>query len=425
MTLRLCTLSSFILVMVAPLHAGWQPTAPGQAHSCASETAPFPLAPAEVIQKRFDLYKQAGFDMLRVEGLGGHMVQPDGSLRDPAGLPSLLIARDSGFRLKLNLSTYGQAGWYFTAHPEAGMINEDGGRAERLAYWAPGLRPRVELATAKVLQYMHDHGLFKNVDLIAPDMGPASEPIYPAAWTQQGLASKPGEAFWFYGPQAQAAFVQAMQAKYGTIAAANAAWGAPAFASWDAVTIPPPGTRPGPLWNDLLTWYRDTKRQFIVWNLENFKRQLARYPEAAKIKLLLYVPGTHYTDEEWRQAVATGNGNAHIRLMCDSAFLIDTAVKEGAELQYTGFENEPEDRYLSAYLRDHGYTVPLWAENGEGASPQTGKLTRIFQELPWAGIDYTHTNHAFAEDTVTPSPFFSQMTAMLAQVKAAVASRGR
>jgi hypothetical protein len=118
----------------------------------------------------------------------------------------------------------------------------------------------------------------------------ADEPIYPAAWE----TNQP-ESFWFYDSYAQADFPvisfplsiliplwsmielhchfwplhlltssQAkMQAQYGAIAQANAAWGTN-YASWASVTIPNPGTKTGTMWNDVLTWYRNSKRNFIT-----------------------------------------------------------------------------------------------------------------------------------------------------------------
>src|SRR6202034_1755215 len=102
----------------------------------------------------------------------------------------------------------------------------------------------------------------------------------------------------------------------------------------------------GRFWEDVLTWYRDAKRNFITWQIGNFKKHLAQYPESAHVKILLYVPGTHYSDEDWQNAVQTGNGKPNIRIMCDSRFLLDTAIREGCQLQYTGCENEEEVKYL-------------------------------------------------------------------------------
>jgi hypothetical protein len=398
------------------LQADYMPVAAGKAHCCASDSAAMRFSPASLIKSRFALYRQAGFDMLRVEGLDDTILAADGSIKDPPDLTYLMLARNSGFRIKLNIHSLFEPESYLNLHPDARLINEDGGQAKSvMSFWYPQLRPQVEEGTKAVLNYMAIHGLFQNVDQIAPDFGPASEPIYPAAWTQTGKAQKAGESFWFYGSGARTDFAEKMKARYGTIDAANASWGT-TFPDFEAVVIPQPGTHPGPFWKDILTWYRDTKRDFIIFQIENFKKELAKYPEARGIKLLLYVPGTHCSADDWENAIATGSGRANIRIMCDSEFLLDTARKEGCDLQYTGCENGVEVKYLVDYLKTNQMTTPMWGENADNGAPNIGHIADVVINNHLAGLDYTHTSTFFQKDLATPTPLLPQVTEALTRI---------
>jgi hypothetical protein len=408
-----------LLLSTIATRADWAPAEPGKAHCCASESDSFRAGEPELILKRFQIYKDAGFDMLRVEGIGSDLFKEDGTAAEPRGAQYIKLANESGFRVKMNVNVLGQASWYFTSHPGSQLINEDGGIAVgEMSFWDPDTRKRAEECTDVAFKYMADHKLFQSMDLIAPDFGPASEPIYPAAWTQSGNAKKEGEAFWFYANNAQADFVRRMQDKYQTTDAANAAWHT-ALKDWREVRIPQPGTRPGRFWEDVLTWYRDAKRNFVIWQIGNFKKHLAQYPEAAHVKILLYVPGTHYSDEDWQNAVQTGNGKPIIRIMCDSRFLLDTAIREHCQLQYTGCENEEEVKFLLGYLKEKGKLVPMWGENAEGAANQAEHIADVVVYNGLAGLDYTHTSAAFEPNMITPNVLFPRVVHALARIKAA------
>ncbi len=373
-------------------------------------------ADADAIQRRFQVYRETGFDMLRIEGLDTSIQDENGKMIGLHDLPYLRLARESGFRLKANVDAFIQPPWYFRAHPQSLFINEDGVAASGVpSFWDPGTRGRAEELTRVIFAYMAEHHLFDQVDYIAPDFGPASEPIYPAAWTQEGAAKKAGESFWFYAPGAQADFVRTMTARYETLAAANTAWRT-AFRDWREVSIPKPGQMPGPFWNDVLLWYRDSKRSFIEWQIHNFRAQLARYPQARTIKLLIYVPGTHYTAAEWDQAVMTGSGSSSIRLMCDPEFLLETAAREGCVLQYTGCENVAEVRYLFAYMKSRKIFVPMIGENAGQFSVEPERIAEAVADTELAGLDYTHTDVAFEADTYTPSQWLPRIKKALRKV---------
>ena len=209
-----------------------------------------------------------------------------------------------------------------------------------------------------------------------------------------------------------------MADRYGTVEAANAKWGT-IFPEWSEVVIPKPGARLGALWEDVLTWYRDSKRDFIVWQIHNFQTQLARYPQARRIKLRLYVPGTHYSTEDWRQAVVAGGGSERIRLMCDSDFLLNTAAREGCALQYTGCENAGEVAYLFDALRKKGLSVPMIGENAQEAATEPERIASVVVGTGLARIDYTHTDVAFGPDLITSNALLPRLKQALEQIRAA------
>ena len=104
-------------------------------------------------------------------------------------------------------------------------------------------------------------------DSVFVDLGPAGEPIYPAAWTMKKRSCTELTP-WYYGEQAGMDFRQAMTEKYKNLEQANRSWGS-TFASWTEVKPLNPGERSGAMWEDVLLWYRDSKRAFIRWQIDN------------------------------------------------------------------------------------------------------------------------------------------------------------
>jgi hypothetical protein len=202
---------------------------------------------------------------------------------------------------------------------------------------------------------------------------------------------------------AQADYPKKMLLKYSTIARANAAWGTQ-YPDWNAVRIPVPGTRPGAQWQDVLLWYRDTKRAFIDWQIGHYQRLLAKYykGDSKAPQLMILVPGTHVSSFEWDQAVASGGGGTGVVVMADSEFLLDRAHRTSSVLQYTGLPNMAEVEYLEAYMREHGYSVPMWGEN----AGNVGVPKELGDEVLSNGLvgqEYIGSN-LFQQDHVTPSP---------------------
>jgi hypothetical protein len=354
-------------------------------------------------QVRFDLYKQMGIGILRVDegGWRDFEVQPNVWQVPAADRDFLRLAQRNGFHFKSNIGAIDSpARWFFKDHPDAQMTNEVGLTSFNvISYWYPRLHNLLEDKDEIIFSLLSQHGLLSNVSFLIVPLGPAGEAVYPAPWT----TSDPNGTlhFWFYDPHAQADFPAKMQALYGSISKANSVWGT-RYNDWGAVKIPAVGTQPGPMWRDVLTWYRDTKREFIVWQMTHYRQLLAKYwPDHNRPKLMILVPGSHITPYEWAQAINSGSGDSGVILMADSEFLIDVAARFGAVTQYTGLPNMTEVEYLQTYIRLRGYSVPMWGENaGNKGIPRELGYEVLANGL--VGQEYIGSN-LFEADQLTPA----------------------
>ena len=395
---RRAALLSSVAVSLVTAAAADSAAAVGPTRVCVTEHTRFYADPLDVVRRRLDLYEQLGVDTLRL-----HSDLPAGALTEEL--------RTRRFHLKIILYVLGLPPEYWQQHPEAAMVDERGVADWHLGPWSADLESQVAASGRAQLERLQRAGLLEHVDEIVADLGPAGEAIYPANWT---LARDGEEAYWCYSAAAQADFRRAMQAKYGPVAAANAAWGlAPelAFAAWERVAIPVPGTTwaRGAFWDDLLTWYRDAKRRLISVQIANTRRLLREFC-GDRARVVVYLPGWAYTAEDWRQAVATAAGPASIRLMTDNDWLMAQALEQGCVLQYTGAENAAEVRRIVTKLKAMGSDAyrSLWAENAGiescGRDPQW--LVRVITAFGLRGIDLTWSNWLFEDDHMTPSRTF-------------------
>ena len=366
------------------------------------------------LNQRFELYKEAGFKTVRI-GIEWRNIEPqaEGVFTTPAQ-SYMLMAKKAGMRIKMILGTImGVPQWYYNKYPDALMVNQNGTKALGTpSYFAPELREHFESSLRGSLEYLKNANLLEIVDSIVIDCGPAGEPLYPPAWTQQsdGLDNPSGEEyFWGYDTYSQQNFRESMQEKYGTIAAANAAWGK-SYGSFDQVEVPKPGNGGGGIWEDYLYWYRDAKRDFVTAQVELYQKLVNEYSDG-RIKLILYIPGSDTTDEVFQQAVESGDGGGGVRVMADSRFLIDTAKKYGLYLQYTGFENASQTKYLRDYMDASGAgDIPFFGENAGGydAVKNGATLVNIIRQNGMAGIDVTHSRWLFDNNTVQPAKAFDR-----------------
>ena len=357
--------------------------------------------PPAQVQQRLELYQQAGIGILRVDVDWRTQETHEGVWQATPNLALLQLGQRAHFKLKANIGSITSPPlWFFERHPDAQLKNRDGLPSYNdISYWYPGLHTLLEQKDNRLFASLSRQGLLASIAYLVVPLGPAGEPLYPAAWTT--TAPNAPMRFWFYDPNAQADFPRRMQAKYRKIEVANRAWGS-SFTSWAQVTIPLPGSQPGPLWRDVLEWYRDTKREFVLWQLDHYRRLLKQYyPSGPQPQLLILVPGNHITQRIWDEAVRTGDGADAVKVMSDSEFLLDAAERVGAATQYTGLPNPSEVEYLQSYLRSRHYHLILWGENAGNAGEPRALDEEVFANGLY-GLEYIGSN-LFAADHVTPT----------------------
>lgn len=366
------------------------------------------------IRERFDLYKSVGVDMLRVEFDWRSQEQTEGKWDSTRIARYLKLAKEYGFRIKLIVGVImAPPRWYLDKHTDSRIIDQNGGHSTNtMSYWYPGLHKLIDEKTKHMLGILDGIGIWDSVDYLIPSFGPAGEPVYPHPWTLG--PDFPVVTYWGYDPNGQISFRAEMRAKYRSVTKANAVWGTD-FKSWDEVKVLQPKTKPGPYWNDMLTWYRDSKRRFVEWQIDS----MLKYAHGGK-KVLVYVPGTGYTEQDWQEAVRTADGNDWIKLMADSKFLVDTAARKGCWLQYTGVDNAQEAANLRRYIDERKYpNVEIWGENAGYfvcAKDPIG-LARTITRNDYYGLDLTHAHFVFQQDGVTPNEVFPDLKTAYALIK--------
>lgn len=377
-----------------------------------ADAANFILQPVGKIQHRFDMYKRIGIGTLRV-GVGWWNQEFSDGWRGTSRLPYFKLAAQNGFRLKMQVGTISAPPqWYMAGHPTAPMVDHNHLACQGdMSYWYPDLHAVMTAKADYLFGYLADQQLFGSIDSIIVDCGPAGEPIYPAAWTLPPGATVANESFWFYDTNAQAAFAPAMSALYGGVLdAANHSWGT-SFKAWSDVKIPEPRTRPGVMWNDVLTWYRDAKRSFVAWQVANYQTLLRRHAGETTPKLILMVPGSHIPAAEWLSAVRSGDGDYGIKIMSDSEYLIDLAAQTGCWLQYTGVENGAEVAYLQKYMNSTGRQVPMWGENAGrpeiGNNPQ--QIVDVINLNQLYGFEFISAGYLFDVTGVNQTSTFGKL----------------
>ncbi|MHB0997655.1 MAG: beta-galactosidase [Armatimonadota bacterium] len=371
-----------------------------KSRSCITDPQRYYFDSEENIRKRFELYKANGVDMIRMEVDWAVLEQQEGNWQPGKVCEYLKLAKEYGFRIKLIVGVMmAPPSWYLDKYPEAMLTDQNGGHSRNtMSYWYPDLKKVIDQKTKQIFETLNEIDVWDSVDYLIPTFGPAGEPIYPHPWTL-GPAF-PDVTFWGYDVNAQKDFRMRMRQKYKLLDKANSAWGTD-FKSWNEVKVLLPKTQPGAYWNDMLTWYRDSKRRYIDWQVENTKKYVGKDK-----KVLMYVPGTGYSDQDWADAVKTGDGNVWIKLMADSMYLIDVAAKKGCWLQYTGVENAPEVERLRKYLDDHKYSkVEMWGENAGyyDYAKDPVLLADIIIKNRLYGLDLTHAHFMLEGDDITPN----------------------
>ena len=389
---------------------------------CVSETN----MSNDSVGKKLNRYKMLKSDGVTAARVAVGWPQPAEDSWQPSNLTEVGIAAESGLRIKLICSTImNPPSWIFQKYGnEARMVNQDGTQSNNncLSYWMEGIEKLTGAAVDHIFTDLKAEELLDQVDAVVVDLGAAGEPIYPPAWTQvsDGLNGGGGEdKMWCYSDSAQEDFRKTMKQKYGTIASANKAW-SKNYSSFEAISVPKPdGSAAGQMWEDVLVWYRDTKREFIEKQIQVYQQAVNKYTNG-RVKLILYLPGSDVTDAQWNEAVKTGTAPSNVRIMCDNRFIMNMAKKYGCWLQYTGVNDASQAAYIREYMDDIGIAnTPIFGENAGdyNAAKDPVMLASTIVRNGYFGIDYTHTIHLFESDRSTKSDIYSKFVAALKTLK--------
>ncbi|CAA6679323.1 Unannotated [Lentimonas sp. CC4] len=374
---------------------------------CFSEHPTWEKQPAEKLRQRYELYKEIGCQMIRIHTEWNAFEKSEGHWDEHAYDDLLDEVKRAQFKIKLIAGVMmAPPRWFYEKNPDARMIDQYGEYSKNcISHWYPEMEQVLKSRLEKILDTLKGKDMLHLVEYIVIDLGPAGEGIYPANWTMG--RTDVAQAFACYSPLAQADFRKHMQAKYDSLAAANKAWGTE-FADWASVEIPMPKTITGQFWEDMLFWYRDTKRNTFRVQIENVVDRIKDYGLDAKP--LVYLPGAAINDDDIRKAAKGGGGHNGVRLMIDNEYLMEIADSYGCILQNTGFENIPEVKRMKKRMVKAGvdYTT-VWGENAGvlRCAKDPIHLARIVLDENLWGIDYTHTRFAFEEDHVTPNARFA------------------
>ncbi|MBR4748435.1 MAG: beta-galactosidase [Abditibacteriota bacterium] len=378
-------------------------------HACMTEPQIWVLGDIGKTEERFRIYKENNVDMLRIEA-DWRVLEPEKGVWDASRqIAYIRLAHKYGFKIKLILGVMmAPAPWYIREHPECLTADENGiCSMNTMSYCYPGLKALIREKSDKILSLFKEAGVWEDIVYIIPSFGPAGEPIYPHPWTMGAGYDIP--RFWNYDENGQAAWRAAMKKKYKTIEKANRAWGTD-FESFDAMPLLSSGEKPGAYWEDYLVWYRDVKRDFVRWQIKD------TYRAAKGKKVLVYIPGTAYSEELWQEAVRTGEGDWIIKMMCDSMWVMEEALRQGAWLQYTGCDNAEEVARLRKYLDDKGYKdAVMWGENAGyfNCAKDPLKLADTCVKNRLYGLDYTHSHFAFTLEGTDEMPDIENFSALL------------
>ncbi len=369
------------------------------------------------IDKRLAIYKDTGFGMVRTAAVWSEFEKKKGEWAlSPARQRYLEAIAKSGLKLKLEVSALHSApDWFFAENPNAHPRNAEGRTARQLiSVWHPQVNAVVAEKQARMMGSLGSLGLLEHVATIVASLGPAGEPIFPAQWQTEGGGK---QSFWFYDENAAPHFRAAMERKFGgDLKAANERWNT-GFKAWREVVIAAPGASRGPRWEDVLIWYRDSKRAVVDATLRDIQSQ-TKAKAAAGTPVIMLVPGTHTSDAAWSDAIATGDGDTSVKVMTDTDHLLDLAKETGVWLQHTAGQNEPAIRYLQAGMKTRGFETPLWAENAGGKPAQDpSHLADVVLNNRLHGLDYIGGADLFAADRITPGPVMPLMKAAAARMR--------
>lgn len=350
----------------------------------------------EIVHKRMKQYVEWGIANVRI----GPYYSTDASDRwelEQVSKEKIRAIVEHGLTIKLIPSTVSRVPAYLARESGVHMVNQYGALSNHncIGYWYEGAEEYIAKALKAQLLAVQEIGCLDAVVGLVVDAGAAGEGIYPAGWTQEADYN----AMWCYDDNAMRDFRVKMEDKYGSVAKANEAWGAK-YDSFDEVIIPKPGEARGTLWKDVLTWYLQVKRDFIEREIVIFKKVLEEL-QCDGIRLILYLPGTWFTDAEWNTCVATGTVTEGIMLGADNPAIVELAAKYDCYLQYTGVETIEGVQFIRQFMQENDYEhIPMIGENAahEGLLAQIEDIFTIIKDMKLYGVDFTDCSFLFDED---------------------------
>jgi len=164
------------------------------------------------------------------------------------------------------------------------------------------------------------------------------------------------------------------------------------------------------MWKDVLQWYRNSKRDFVVWQVEHYQKLVNQfYPANSRPRLIILVPGYEVTETEWNEAVRTGAGDDTVMKMPDNAFLMDLAFQKGLDIQYTSLQDMPFLENIQKYNSAMNYNLRVWGENAANLGSPLALANDVLSNNVY-GMDYVNSFTLFqTDDTTTPTPYLNEL----------------
>lgn len=350
-------------------------------------------APSD-IDRRLAIYKDLGFNAIRLP-ISWSMFEP---VENDWGLSKnkrryFELVLNKGFELKAEIGAWSYApDWFLEKNQRARML-DDAGRFKRqyISLWYPEAENIIKEKQSKVIRSLSDHGFLRSIYGGIIDLGPAGEPIYPAAWSVPGETKN---SFWFYGETAAAAFQIYVKEQFGDeMRNVNKRWRTH-FNSWSQVN--PTLSANYAYYHDVLSWYRQSKRDMIVSITKSFLEDIHDLSPTTRPILLL--PGSHQTENYFEASKSMQTATDNIKIMNDWVFFFDLCVSLGIDIQYTAAEEAKEIAYLYSTLKQRRYSGAIWLENAGGLpASQPEMLAHIAADVAYRGYDYIGAGIVFPD----------------------------
>ncbi len=350
--------------------------------------------------KRLDLLKSIGVNYVRVD-IAWADVEPFENNWDFSFYDKYFsIVAQHGLKIRPIIAFHYVPVWYYEKYPDAYFENERGekereviGRSYHLgnsieeiypSIWHPQTKAYIQRFTKKAFEELfskhRDH-----IDSYLLSLGRWGENQYPD-WTH----------FWMYDPNAQSDFRLKMREKYNNLETLNKAWGKN-YRSWDEVIVPKPETEPGQYWEDVLGWYRDTKRKYAAQVIDMTQQYTSKPLVNGPVGWDAISP------KNWDDAVNSGGGNDIIRAMFDNYWFLDEISQQGMYAQYTGFTTLPflmdisnkHAKELMDYYKEKNYTFPFYGENVGEERINPIDIAKDIVAYNYDGFDYVGDSFVF------------------------------